>query len=406
MKRIKLIFTRNINEDTKSYRVYRNTKGNVTRKDSYIMEIEHPENMNPVYIQQDVLKKIVGNEYESTYKKIVFSQSEYRVQIFINNQIYTNENLLIDYPNGKITFPELFSDSDLITMNYYIDGIAVFDSDEIEQQDVKYYGPTAKDNSVIGVPQSPYLVPENNYARIKLTWDTDIQRGQYFYYRIESVDIYGNFSNFSEERYGFLKNSDNVGLFIIERTFDDPESSSATWRIVSKQQEDTYYEYGVDKEPPGPATELAGDVELHHGDSIGTVSLNWKEALPGLYSQSGVYRIRSMASNGVISRPSEYVGPVTLRSIVEKYVIRRKINDGTVPTYKGNDAITVGTIVNPTVIFDNLNVPDNKEYVYAVYAVDKGGNYSIATTVIIEVGDATPPEPVIGLSAASYSYLY
>ncbi|MNY13597.1 hypothetical protein D3C86_1467400 [compost metagenome] len=190
--------------------------------------------------------------------------------------------------------------------------------------------------------------------------------------------------------------------YYVERSFDN-----INWEIVSKQNSLEYIEYGVDQEPPAPATNLTAAISLNHGRSTADITLTWGLPDNNGASTSARYRVRSVSTIGVPSLPSAVIGPVYLPYGIEKYVVRRKVADGSIPSYNGLDAITVAELPAG----DSLNawdpeVVDNTTYTYAVYVVNRVGVHSIAANVTAEVGDATPPNfQAAGLKASNYSYL-
>lgn len=402
MKRIQLTWSRSQDDKTKSYRVFRATTPNVTRKELLVMEVAHNIVPAPISVQGEVLKKKENNSYEAKYKNIMPDQDHYPVQLFLNGTDVTQLGIHygVDYENGMFIFGTAFNDSDEVVASYYIDGVRVLDTDEIEQEEVKYFGPTARDRTEAPIPENVTLFPDHPNGRVILSWPDSSTTGQPFHYRVEAIDEYGNFSMLSHEESIFLKEGlDNKG-YLVERSFDN-----VSWHNIARQAENEYIEYGIDQEPPAPATNLQESVELNYSERTGDVTLSWDAALGGTPSASPFYRVRTISALGTLSRPSAVVGPVYLTSEVTHYIIRRKVFDGTYPTFDGNDATTVGQ--SETLLFTDANVPDNTAYGYSIYSIDAAGNHSIAATIKAEIGDATPPSPIEAttITVASYSYM-
>ena len=366
------------------------------------MEVEHTILPTPVKVVKDKLTLSEEGFYLSKYKNIIEDPVNYPTEITYNG--IPIESLAIEAgiegERGVFYFPHTFSPSDDIVATYWIDAIRVIDTDEIEQKRVTYMGPSARDRTESTIPDNVSLLPEPDNGRIKLFWADSMTLGQAYYYRVEALDEHGNFSVLSIEEGTVIREGLDVEGYIVERSFD-----GANWYVVSSQASTEYFEYGVDLFPPDAPIGLAHKEILHLGLSRGDVQLKW--AKPGLGSPaiSGMYRIRARTTLGTVSPPSIFVGPVYLTSTIKRYVIRRKVYDGTYPTYAGNDAVTVGIVNAGELSFVDYAVPDETEYGYAVYALDAAENVSLASTVLVTVGDATPPPKVSGFRAKAHSYI-
>lgn len=406
MNRIQLTFSRNKEDETFAYRVFRSIAADVSHRDTLVMEIEHPPLPEPVFIKEDKLKRDSMYAYYATHGAIMPASAEYPIQVYLNGVdiALMGISYSIDYISGMFQFSAGLNESDEVLASYSIDGLQVLDTDEIDPAEgTKYFGPPARDRTEPTVPENLSLLPDPARGRIILTWADASAPGQTYYYRVEAVDAYGNFSNFSQERSVHLREFGDSGIgYYVERSFDN-----INWEVVSKQNSLEYIEYGVDQEPPGPATNLAAAISLNHGRSTANVTLTWGLPDNNGASTSARYRVRSVSTIGVPSLPSAVIGPVYLPYGIEKYVVRRKVADGSIPSYNGLDAITVAELPAG----DSLNVwdpevVDNTTYAYAVYVVNRVGVHSIAANVTAGVGDATPPNfQAAGLKASNYSYL-
>lgn len=401
-KRVQLTWSRVKDERIKYYRVYRGTKPDVKRSDIVVMEVEHSVVAEPIAVPLDVLKRVDELSFKMRYKNLMPDQADYPTKIFLNGILLDELNISygVDVENGMLYLGAMVSDSDEITASYYVDGVRVYDTHEMEQPHVKYRGPDGRDRTENSIPSNISIHPEEQNGRIRVQWKDANTQGQHYYYRVEAVDENGNFSVLSVESSVFLREGLDAESYIIEQSYD-----GTSWTVVATTGEPVYYEYGIDTHPPMSPSDFTGKSKLEKGKGHGKVELNWKGAEAGISSVTGKYRVRSKSTLGVISSPSEVVGPIYLTSSISKYVIRRKIYDGSFPTYKGNDAITIGIVGNDVSSFTDFGVPDEETHAYALYAVDAADNVSAAATFTIVLGDASPPEKVKGLTASAHHYI-
>lgn len=399
MRRIQLTWVRSKDDNTDRYRVYRGVRKNVTRKETLVMEVTHKLTPEPIAVT-DTLKRTDAAVYQTKYKGLMPESEETPIKLFLNGTPVEDLSIDygVDYDEGLIYFHTDFEATDIVTGSYYMDGIRVFDTDEEEQEGVIYHGPSARDRTDNTIPSNLSLLPDVNNGRITLNWADSNTQGQGFYYRVEAVDEYGNFSNLSEEQQVFLfEGLANEG-YVVERSED-----GTNWRSVSRQSATEYIEYGIDNDAPETPLNLQASVQLNQSQGSGDVLLAWEKPGLGLPSASAKYRVRSISALGVISSASEVVGPVYLTSEIDYYLIRRKIYDGAYPTFDGSDAVTVGQ--PSTLSFTDKDAPDNSIHAYSVYAVDAAGNHSLAATALAEIGDATPPDAISGISVDVHSYI-
>jgi hypothetical protein len=386
MKRVKLTWSRNTGEEVKAYRVFRATHPKVTRKDMLIMEVEHSVVPKPVHITDDKLTKHPEyGYYVSKYKSIMPDEENYPIQITVNGMTLDSLGLstYVDYEDGIFAISTTLNDYDDVRASYYIDGIQVFDTSEVEQPGVTYMGPIARDRTDSSVPQNLSLIADHDNGRVFMTWDPANTPGQTYYYRVEAIDAFGNFSELSLQSSVHLHEGLAYEGYLVERSFD-----GTNWGLVSTQGAADYIEYGVDRLAPDAPTSVTGVATPQLGLSVANIDITWTASSEGLASPSGMYRVSSVSALGDVSKPSVVVGPVYLKSIVKQYVVRRKINDGSIPSFDGNDAITVAITDNAVTNFLDYHVPHNTEYIYAIYAVDAAENVSMAGTTIVTVGDA------------------
>lgn len=399
MRRIRLIFSRNHDDNTKAYRIYRSTKSPVTRKDTLVMEVAHPQVPKPVRITGDVLAMETSYAYRARFPRLMPNSEAYPIVAYVNGLDVRQLGITFEVDeDGLFLFSTSFSESDVITADYYLDALSVLDTDEVEQEGVTYYGPPARDLLEAAPPENVYLQAYADSLAVQLSWESSTKGGQPYHYRVEAVDKYGNFSFLSPEVTIVLNETDDE-QYIIERSVD-----GINWEAVARQYTRTYIEYVADTNPPDVPKNLQAQVVLKHGTGKADVHLAWEAADEGPPSASPQYRVRAVSSQEVVSEPSLVVGPIYLASPINGYVIRRKVYDGSFPSFAGSDAITVGHTDAQTVQVVDTDVDDNTVYAYAVFAVDKANNPSMAATILVDVGDATSPPPVSGTKVATYSY--
>lgn len=386
MKRVQLTWSRNKSEDVKAYRVFRSIKKDVSRRDMMVMEVEHPSLPAPIEIVEDRLAKGDSGYYESRYHNLMPDENVYPITVTLNGIDIRSLGISLDvvHQDGIFLFSMEIGESDELLATYYIDGIRVLDTDEIEQEGVNYLGPIARDRSENTIPVNLTLMPDHERGCIVLKWGQVATAGQRYYYRVESIDEFGNFSELSLEDSALLHEGLAYEGYLIERSYDGEE-----WGIISSQGAEEYIEYGIDRDAPSPVQSLEGDWAPNPELSSANVSLSWGEPAPDTASVSPMYRVRSVSMTGGASLPSEVVGPVYLSSVIDRYVIRRKVYDGSIPTYSGADATTVGVVDGANLQFTDENVTHLTDYTYAVYAVDRAENVSMAMAIMITIGDAT-----------------
>lgn len=401
-KRVQLTWSRVKDESIKYYRVYRGTKPDVKRSDTLVMEVEHSVVPKPIQVSLDVLKRVDDLSFRMRYKNLMPDQPDYPTKIFLNGISLDELNISygVDVENGIVYIGAMVSTADELTASYYVDGVRVFDSNEVEQPGVKYRGPVARDRTENDIPANVSIHAEETNGRIRVQWKDANTQGQDYFYRVEAMDEHGNFSVLSVESSAFLREGLAAESYIVERTYD-----GNSWSAVGTTGEPVYYEYGIDTHPPVTPLGFRAHSELEKHKGRGNVTLQWNHAELGVSSVTGKYRVRSKSILGVISAPSNVVGPIYLTSSISKYVIRRKVYDGSYPTYNGNDAITVGIVGRDAVSFTDLSVPDEQEYSYSLYAVDAADNVSSAATLRVTLSDASPPEKVKGLRASTHYYI-
>jgi hypothetical protein len=398
---IRLTFDRNHDPLTKMYRVYRSTDPHVSRNSTHVMDIMDPGQPNPIRVTGEVLKQITTRSYKMAHKNVFPSLKDMAVNIYVNGEDASSQgfNYTLDLKNGVVKFNLPLPKGSVVTADYSFDGIQVIDYD-VPQTGVRYYGPVAQDRSKPGPPRNLSIVPDPDRNRIVLTYQPGTVGGQKFYYRIEATDGNTLFSELSKTVGTYVYEGYADHGYVIEKSMD-----GQVWSVIARTNELQYADYGVDKAPLNAVSGLTASVQLNEGQGTGNVTLTWENPLVDPAAASGLYRVRVISQAGIYSDPTDPVGPVYLATKPWKIVIRRKKNDGSVPSYDGSDAITVTEITDMTQNGFVDVAPDKTEWCYAVYRVDRGGNYSMASTVVVPIGDATPPAKVTGVQVATYSII-
>ncbi len=394
-QRIRLTWDRNQDRETKFYRVYRSETPTIdhhNRHEYLVMKVEHPTEINPITIEQEYPQRISSRTYLLEHKNILLHHNgnDYSFIVRVNGKIYTE--FLLDTLEGTILFDESIpSDQEVVVDQYTFDGVQVWDYD-LEEDGKTYYGPEGKDLSSPTAPSQIQLEPDYEKNRVLIRYSTSKPQGKLYYYRVDAAKNENDYSNLSEWKTGRLQEPLADRPYIIENSLDGIE-----WRQIAKVKGTVFYEYMIDRHAPDPVEDLKSAVFLYSQSSLGQVTLTWKKPKDLVFSQSPMYRVRAINRVGAISEPSHAVGPIPFQVGLKEIVIRRKINDGTLPTFAGEDAYTVA-VLDPASTKYTEDVEDNREYVYGVWLIDRAGNKSNVAYLKVAVGDATAPNPVSILS--------
>ncbi len=381
LHRIRLTFNRNLDSQTTRYRIYRADHTDVQRTDVMIMEVAQIREINPIEVINEKLTMITQSIYAFKYEQIYMDESHPVIIYFDGRDAMYETGYMIDFELGQIQFDE--PTNKLVTADYYFDGIEVLDDDR-DQAGVKYIGPIAKDYSIPDPPWDVALTVEDS---IVLTYKPGALFGRNYYYKAVALDDVGHFSNLSTEASVYIMTGLPKYPYIIESSKDHGTS----WIMSGRTSELKYTEYGLDRVPPDNIANFNSVVELKHNLSTANVKLTWDQVTdshPGV--ESPMYRVRMATESGAISLPSVMVGPVFVKTEIDKIVVRRRFYDGSIPSFDGTDSETIIVLNSLSTTYTDI-VTDNSEYIYSIFAVDRAGNISTGTTLRVDVGDATAP---------------
>jgi hypothetical protein len=398
--RVRLTWNRNQDDETEHYRVFRSESGDINdqnRMEHLVMRVEHPDHINPIKVENEKLKRHSSRTYLLEHKNILMGLNgvTFPFLLLVNGSVV--EDFTLDTQEGHVLFEyDLPHTAEVIVQEYTFDGVQVWDYG-IEEDEKIYYGPEAKDNSAPTPPSLLVMDRDYDRNRIALRWKSSVVSGKTFFYRIDSAIDSNHYSRLSETKKAILSEPLADRGYLIERSRD-----GIKWQEIAKIKGTIFYEYMVDREAPNPVRRLSAGSYLYPNQSYAQITLNWDKVQDTTTSETSLYRVRGVNRIGAISEPSNIVGPVPFKVGLKEIVIRRKINDGTLPTFDGDDAETVARISDLSVTSFIEDVLDNRIYIYGIWIVDRGSNRSAITYTTVDVGDATAPTIPLNLSAEPF----
>ena len=374
-KRVRLQFDRNKDIRTEYYYVYRSTEPSIHRHTPRIMKIKQIPFPNPVFTQ-DTAKRIDERTYQLSHRGIF---KDLPCEIYVNGEIVLLDTYILYEEEGIIRFTEDREESDIVTAQYYFDGIEVIDDfTGNEHLQVEYYGPPAEDITTPPAPTNLQMAVRSSEGKVELSYSIPENEGQIFYYSIEARNDKGDYSLLSPLISAHLK--EDVAQVLIEASTD-----GTAWNVIGTSSDTHYIDTHGDTEPPEPLSQATvSSTPGSQGKAI--VTFTWKTPLKNeKISFSPRYRVRTQLANGVVSEASQPIGPELIRSDLEKIVILAKVNTDIFPTYNDPTATTVAEITNYNSGQYSYEAITGRKYNYSLFVVDKSGNYSIATTLSIIV---------------------
>lgn len=388
-KRIRLTFNRNQDSETQHYRVFRDDQPDIdhkTSQDRIVMKVDHPRHINPITVGPERLTRETEKIYALAHRNILlqFNNKEYPFEVTVNGEATAAFGL--DVEEGKIVFDEARTlDDVVIAKTYTFDGVQVWDY-EAEEEGKTYYGPEAKDTSAPSIPQNITIEKEIERNRLILKWDVVSPKGKLFYYRIDAAIDDQRYSKLGLLRNVFLQEPLADRPYLIERS-----DNGKRWVEIARVKSNVFYEYMIDRSAPSAITTLTSEAFLIKNAGRAQIELKWDAIRDDAAGRTSMYRVRVQNRVGITGEPSVSVGPIPFKVELSHILIRRKVYDGSLPSYDGNDAETIATLtkLSETKFLDMVS--DNTQYVYGMWVVDKGGNYSAITSTTIFVADATPP---------------
>jgi hypothetical protein len=374
-KRVRLQFDRNKDIRTEYYYVYRSIEPSIHRHTPRIMKIKQIPFPNPVFAQ-DTAKRIDERTYQFSHRGI-FEDRPYA--IYVNGEIASPSTYTLYGEEGVIRFMEDREESDIVTAEYYFDGIEVVDDfTGNEHLQVEYYGPPAEDIAAPSAPTNLQMTVRSSEGEVELSYSIPENEGQTFYYSIEARNDKGDYSLLSPLISVHLK--EDIAQVLIEASTD-----GIAWSLIGTSSDTYYIDTHGDTEPPEPLSQATVfSSPANQGKAI--VTFTWETPLKNeKISFSPRYRVRTQLANGVISEASQPIGPELIRSNLEKIVILAKANTDVFPTYNDPTATTVAEITDYNSGQYSYEAIAGRKYNYSLFVVDKSGNYSIATTLSITV---------------------
>lgn len=389
-RRVRLRWNRNREPEVLYYRVYRSERPYITHennRDDLIMKITHPKKVNALKEYNEVPVRQDPWTFKLKYEDIILKNKD-QVHPFIVhvNDLYRTDYTL-DLREGLITFDSEIPVGDaVIVKQYSFDGVQGWDFGEPEDGK-NYFGPEAKDTSPPNAPENLTITKDLVRNRIALKWATSTRNGKVFYYKIDAAIDDTRYSRLSNLASAVLQEPLADRPYLVEKSED-----GIVWREIAKVKANEFYEYSIDTQPPDPIKNLVSAIHVYRGLGKVDIKLSWKKLLDLSVSKTAMYRVKAQNKLGFVSPPSNIVGPIDFKVDFSHILIRRKVKDGLLPSFDGNDAVTVSKINNIEVEYYIDTVDDKTEYVYGMWVVDKAGNYSAITFTEINVLDTMAPD--------------
>ncbi|WP_422661722.1 hypothetical protein ACK8P5_26740 (plasmid) [Paenibacillus sp. EC2-1] len=398
--RVRLTWDRNQDVETEHYRVFRDEQPNLdnrNNRDKVVMIVDHPKHVSPVTIRKEILQRETEKTYSLAHTQILIehNNTSYPFKIAIDD--IDSVDFTLDREHGKVIFDYPVSEtSTVVALEYTFDGVQAWDYD-VEEEGKKYYGPEAKDTTPPSPPQNVTLERDVGENRIIIRWQAAELNGKRLYYRIDAAIDEQRYSKLGDLRSVFLREALADRPYVVERSED-----GVRWTEIAKTKTNEFFEYSIDRKAPPAIRGLDYNLILQPSQSQAIVELSWSALLEDNSSSTSMYRIRARNKVGIVSDPSAVVGPVEMKVGIEKVIIRRKTDDGTIPSYAGNDATTISVITDLSQLTFTETVGDNTKLVYGLWVVDKAGNYSPISFVQVTVRDATPPATPTGIQTNEF----
>lgn len=381
---LKLIVDRCTEEGIIGYNVLRRSAEEIGPR--MVMFIKQPQDISPITITNDRLKRS-GGKYYTSHGNIL---SDREIIIKINSQeseSYTVE----DHKTGIINIPQA-RENDIVTASYTFDGINVIDFN-ILQPSVTYYGPVPSGLGLLLPPVNTTIVADNENNRVLVNFEENMNSGGAYYYSFVAIDGHGNQS----------LPSDEVGEKMLLLHPSQPykleysDSPNGPWDMACYGQQTILTDGPVDTKAPEGPSGIDALVELIQSEGVADVTLTWNPPAQDRFTESKFYRVKIVDNQGNESEPGVTVGPVVVNSGLDKIVIRRKVvldpANMSFPSFDGSDAETVANLDPTENTYMDSDITDETTYAYSIFAVDKASNHSVPGTVVAEVGDATAPAP-------------
>jgi hypothetical protein len=381
-RRVRLCFDRNQDRTTRSYRIYRSTSSGVSNRSPLIMRVAHPRKVNYIDYNDLTIMRTTSTVYKLSHSHI----NPIGIQVRVNNTIVSEVS--IDYLNGILKFDNPLFDTDVVTSTYEFDGVEIIDDSAEQEAMLQYLGVPAVDNSLPHAPVNLTMVVTSDYTNAHITFTASGLSGVQFYYCIEAINDKGYTSKTSREMSIYLQ--EGVDYYRIESRMNPADE----WTLEKTTVTTAVDIFGMDREPPESLQDLTHTITPIQNSGLATIDFTWTTPLLNAKVRvTPMFQIKSVSREGIISEPSITLGPIMGKSPLSKLVIRRKVYDGTYPSFSGLDATDVVTItdLNISQYTDTLQSAIN--WAYSFFIMDLSENLSPVVTLQLNVPDTIPPEP-------------
>lgn len=369
MNRIRLRFNKSTDRLTREYRVYRSIRPGTDRSSLMLLRARHSLQVTPVEVSGEISEKIASNTFKLKYYDIL---PAYPLAFALDGVFLTADEYALDAANAIVTVIDKEGDS--LIADYWFDGVEIIDDGVKRPVIIEMLAPGAQHMLRPLTPEDITFEVAPGDVTAQLGYQPSIVESSTFYYRVEAINSVGDISPLSPEL--SIELGEEVGSYQVEYSLD----YGASWAVDGESEELEYTVSRLDRRPP-EAAELVSSEVTQTSATTASVEIIWETPLlNSLSNESPLYRVLAKTRTGILSLPSPAVGGVTVKTDLDKVVIRRRVYDATYPQYGDASSITVATITDlETDSFTDL-IQRYAEYAYSIFVVDKAGNPSLATT--------------------------
>lgn len=393
-RRIKLHIDKFVHFNDVLFEVYRSTEPGVDKDSTHIMTIDD--------------KLAIKQTYTETTE--ILSRDPYTPYAFLVKRHFETTPFPTVHIGSTAVLPgdiQLFPDDK--TIEIHNGDLGLFDGRTIyadyEYQAIPVVDDTRPESgkTYMGTPATGLRPPINfkfeqdvPNKKIHLTFERDTTPVTYFY-KIYARDSHGNLSPWSDELYMAIEPSEV--FFRIERSKDGKE-----WEEMSYSNMMEWFDeiHAVDN--PKNLTHIE-TIPIDSKEARITFDNPWytytKE--PRISYQ---YRVRAEDSEGYFT-DWIYFGPIDIFIEPKEILIRRKLDNGTVSSKEGIDAIDVFKltkadvdITKPQIMLTDDQLTDASKYAYTFFVHDE---LDLEAAPVYSVSDHTPWANVILFKAQQYN---
>ena len=367
-------------EDAVEYYVHRSEEPGVTRNDSLVFIVDNDE--------------VEGSEIKTYSKKRLKFRPPFtylfpfpgirNVQIYVNDVLYTKA-FQLDYLEGTVRFSRSFPHGTVIKGTYNLDMISVYDEDIDQPQGVMRIAPipTAQSNPNVARNLTHGMVEPDDYT---LRWHPAVPAKTNYFYKVYYLNTKGAIQQLGIERM-FQVSNKVVGYTLdLSETFNPPSFYMHNFYTDIKAILD------IAVKPLG-VRHYHGRIQLINNNPC--VHLMWSPPL--LVTRDFMGQLRTKDQNNIDSRPQPFVGKISVPSVIESIIIKRRkafgLGDLQFPLLNDDSDIIASLEPHVTMFMDDT-AEENSFYNYSIWVVSTKGKISESakltiSTEVIHKPDAT-----------------